>query len=192
MAEVIGCMFHFGQCIWRKIQELRLQKKYNNDSEFALQTRMLFALAYVPCKDVIASYENLINSAYYQENEETYALLLEYIEEVWVGKESRGNQRKSPKFSIELWNHYQSVINDAPRTNNAVEGWYNGFNLRVEACHLCIWKFIELMRSEQVITEAVIAQLAVMQGVSQRRKRKNIVIMISAFKMLSVITIVAI
>lgn len=32
-----GCFFHFNQSIWRKIQALGLQRRYETDDQFALQ-----------------------------------------------------------------------------------------------------------------------------------------------------------
>ena len=34
-----------------------------------------------------------------------------------------GIGRKKPKFNNELWNVYERVINDLPRSNNSVEAW---------------------------------------------------------------------
>ena len=41
----IGCHFHLGQSLWRKIQECGLASRYGNDLKFALQIRHLTALA---------------------------------------------------------------------------------------------------------------------------------------------------
>ena len=35
-AELQGCFFHFGQAIWRHIQGLGLQTRYQNEEEFAV------------------------------------------------------------------------------------------------------------------------------------------------------------
>ena len=32
--ELQGCYFHFGQAIWRHIQALGLQQRYQNEEEF--------------------------------------------------------------------------------------------------------------------------------------------------------------
>jgi hypothetical protein len=57
--------------MWRHVQECSLQKKkkkkYSEDPEFALQLRMLPALAFVSKDDVISSYSILIESNYYIE-----------------------------------------------------------------------------------------------------------------------------
>jgi len=40
--------FYFGKYIWHKVQSTGLQKKYEEDSTFALQVKQLFGLAFVP------------------------------------------------------------------------------------------------------------------------------------------------
>ncbi|CAF3817177.1 unnamed protein product [Rotaria magnacalcarata] len=75
----IGCLFHFGQCLWRE-----------NERE------KLMALAFVPVADVIKAYSCLINDFDDDDNP-----LLDYFERVWVGqKKGRGSRRSKPKFSL--------------------------------------------------------------------------------------------
>jgi hypothetical protein len=65
-----GCFFHLSQCLWRKIQQIEeMKNNYSTDADFALQVRHLAALAYVPEIDVVAAFENLLDSQYYTENE---------------------------------------------------------------------------------------------------------------------------
>lgn len=43
-----GCLFHFTQCLYRKMQKAHLQTRYAEDPDFSLKMRMLFALAFLP------------------------------------------------------------------------------------------------------------------------------------------------
>ena len=52
-----GCFFHFSQAIFRKIQSLGLQVRYNDDEDFTHKVRMLAALVFVPEPDVIIAFE---------------------------------------------------------------------------------------------------------------------------------------
>ena len=54
-----GCLFHFSQAIFRKIQSLGLQNRYKDDENFAHKVRMLAALAFVPLPDVIDVFESV-------------------------------------------------------------------------------------------------------------------------------------
>jgi hypothetical protein len=51
-ATIEGCRFHFGQCIWRKIQEKCLATSYHSEPEFACQAKQLLALRFIPSTDV--------------------------------------------------------------------------------------------------------------------------------------------
>jgi len=62
-----GCFFHFIQCIWRKIQTIAdIRSKYEDkdDPDFALNVRMLGALAIVPEPDVIDCFERLLRTKF--------------------------------------------------------------------------------------------------------------------------------
>lgn len=131
--HISGCYFHFGQCVWRKVQSTGLQKKYAEDSTFALHVKQLCALAFVPVLDVVESFNTILESQYFIDNEQLFESLVDYFEETWIGRTVR-NRRKKPLFPIEMWNCYDNVINDQPRTNNAVEGWHHAFNASL-GCH---------------------------------------------------------
>ena len=49
---VQGCAFHWGQSIWRKIQELGLQQTYMGDFATQKFCRQLMALPYLPAANI--------------------------------------------------------------------------------------------------------------------------------------------
>lgn len=57
---VKGCLFHYGQCIWRKIQEYGLQLLYTEDENIRFSIEKLIALAFLPVADVINAFEDMI------------------------------------------------------------------------------------------------------------------------------------
>lgn len=73
--------FHFGQCIWRNIQNLGFKKKYQEHSSFHLKVRKLIALAFVPVLDVIKAYETMVDV--FDDDDETF---LDYFEKTWIGE----------------------------------------------------------------------------------------------------------
>jgi len=101
-----GCFFHLGQCFWRKVQQAGLQHRYENDAEFALQARMLPALAYVPPGDVVQAFEILSDGQTLTPELEP---LVDYMEDIWIGRR-RGNGRRVPPFPVELWNCYNAIV----------------------------------------------------------------------------------
>ena len=70
-----------------------------------------------------------------------------------------GTGRKKPQFSIELWNVYDRVISNLPRSNNSIEGWHNAFAQRVSISHPTINKLTGKIRVEQSKFEIDIAQI---------------------------------
>jgi hypothetical protein len=70
-----------------------------------------------------------------------------------------GVGRKKPQFEHKLWNVYDRVIADLPRSNNSVEGWHNAFANRVAISHPTIGKLTEKIRREQSKFEVDIAKL---------------------------------
>lgn len=51
-AGLHGCLFHFCQAIWRKIQFLGLSQLYGNDDAFLMWCRQRMALPFLPVDDV--------------------------------------------------------------------------------------------------------------------------------------------
>ena len=41
------------------------------------------------------------------------------------------------------------ILDDLPRTNNAVKGWHRSFQANVGAYHPNFWKFIDILKREQ-------------------------------------------
>lgn len=82
--------------------------------------------------------------------------LLNYFEETWVGLKKRQNARAKPLFSIKLWNCYDYVIEDLPRTNNAEEAWHNSFLQRIGKHLADIGQTITSLKNEKNLTKVYI------------------------------------
>ena len=155
-AHLRGCFFHFMQCLYRHVQLLGLSGRYVQELDFAHNIKQLGALAFVPVPDVIDSFERLILTDFFRDNEEVLPLV-DYFEETWIGVVRRG-QRRSARFEIALWNCYDAVKDGLPKTNNSVEGWHNEFGSLLSANHPSIWKFIEGLQKQQSLNEMKIIQ----------------------------------
>ena len=66
---MLGCLFHFGPCVWRQLQADGFSVAYNTDAEFAKRVKSLMALAYVPVADVITTFEELTADDSYRQIE---------------------------------------------------------------------------------------------------------------------------
>lgn len=63
------CFFHLSRFLWRWIQKTGgFVEKYAEDFEFVLNIRHLPTLAFVPVSDVFSSFEELIESEYFERN----------------------------------------------------------------------------------------------------------------------------
>ena len=142
---VSGCFFHFSQNIWRRVQRHGLQDRYAQDAGFVTEVRMIAALAFVPGNDVDRVFALLSNNL-----DPALDVILDYVKENYIGVIRRGRFRR-PRFPYTMWGVYDRVVNDLPRTNNAVEGWHNRFNRHVGCHHANIWKIIDVMKKEEDI-----------------------------------------
>ena len=69
--------------------------------------------------------------------------LLDYFEATWIGApKKRGTGRKKPEFPLELWNVYDRVCADLPRSNNSIEDWHHAFADRVAIAHPTITSWL--------------------------------------------------
>ena len=119
-----GCFFHFCQAHYRKIVNLGFKNRYHNESSFSLKIRCFSALAFLPCHDVVAGFEEL------SEDEDIPEEFLSYFELSYIGvMRGRGSNRRrsTPLFPIPMWNIHSRVQNCMPCTNNSVDGFNNVF-----------------------------------------------------------------
>jgi hypothetical protein len=82
-----------------------------------------------------------------------------------------GAGRKKSLFSMELWNVYDRVSTNLPRSNNSIEGWHNAFATRVSIAHPTITKLTDKIRREQSKFEIDIAQIR--QGQEPKPKKAS-------------------
>lgn len=117
LAEIHLCFFHNGQSVYRHVQWVGLQSQYQNDPDFALQIRMLLALAFLPAHKTAAAFDQLLNTEFYSdetesEHKEAIQALLAYVQNTYVYRTARrtGN-RSEPLFPPKLWNVYDITGN---------------------------------------------------------------------------------
>ena len=91
------CFFHLTQNIHRRIQNAGLQARYENDAPFALQCRMISAIAFVPPADVPDAFEALS-----EEVVPELTPILDYFEDNYIGRPDRRGIRRAPLFGIDL------------------------------------------------------------------------------------------
>ena len=136
---IIGCFFHFGQCLWRKFNELGLKTAYAEDEKLKEWFKTCVALAFVPHDKVENVFvDHILDEANYEEYPQLERFT-DYMLKTWID---------TPIFSIALWNHFQ---NAEIRVNNNNEGYNSRFNDKCSAPHPNLWKFIELIQEEEYL-----------------------------------------
>lgn len=172
---IATCFFHLSQSIFRQIQQKGLQVAYNDECDRRLRnyTHMLTALAFVPVGDVEAAFEELRSSS-----PPTLRPIMDYFAEYYVlGRQvlRRGRSQRAslpPRFSPELWNHYNTALRKEHRTNNCAEGWHNRFSIVVGKNHPDLYSCLIEFQKEQSYTEASVAELALGKRIKSAPKRQ--------------------
>ncbi|KII74573.1 hypothetical protein RF11_16183 [Thelohanellus kitauei] len=98
---------------------LGLQTDYKED-EFSFFVRILAAIAFAPVDDIVDGFGTLIDAGY---------------PDNFIGQPDKRGYRRSPPFSLTLWNVNQSVLDSWPHTKNSVEGWHRGFQSSLLCSH---------------------------------------------------------
>ena len=115
-----GCFYHLCSNMSKRIQQSELQERHIIDPEFALQLRMISALAFVPPHDVQNSLNQLAALIHNQYGNVADGVL-DYFEDNYVGRFRVNAPRGIPTFPIDFWNMFHRTDDELPRTNNAVE-----------------------------------------------------------------------
>ncbi|XP_050393171.1 uncharacterized protein LOC126826808 isoform X1 [Patella vulgata] len=113
--RIQGCVFHWTQAVFRKIQEKGFQTAYNEKGDVFNYLRRLMALPFLPEEHVAGMFAHLKDRC-----PEQLEPICTYIEDQWIS---------SRLFPIEDWCVFMLPV----RTNNDVEGWHNRLNSRVNA-----------------------------------------------------------
>ncbi|KAH9359980.1 hypothetical protein HPB48_018468 [Haemaphysalis longicornis] len=119
--RVQGCFFHLCQAVYRKLCKLGFQTRYGSDEDFAVQVRMLPALAFLPPAEVAEAFEDVMTRF----PPEALQIAL-YFEDTYIGRRRR-NGLLSATFPTSIWSVHRSVVEGLPRTNNSAEAWHRSF-----------------------------------------------------------------
>ena len=148
ISVISGFFFHLSQNVYRQIQSKGLTTHNLEDEEFAVQMRMLAALAFVPENDACDCF--IILMAQFP----PIAIeLSEYFEINYISRRLPDQSRRTPTYPIRIWNMFTSVLSRTARTNNAAEGWHNAFNSGVNCPHPGFTKLLSHLQTEQSLQE---------------------------------------
>ncbi|XP_074631182.1 uncharacterized protein LOC141889768 [Acropora palmata] len=149
--SIQGCVFHWTQAVWRKVQELGLQRAYSEDDAVYKYVRKLMALPFLPHRQISRMFLRLEVQA----QTEPLKKLVAYIRRQWI---------ESMVFLPKNWSVYKQAI----RTNNDIEGWHNALNRRAGGqSGLSMYSLIELLEREARLTAVTI------RLVSERKRKRD-------------------
>ena len=168
-AELKGCYFHHGQSLNRKVGELGLKLDYESNPDFNMAVKSLQALAFVPEENVLEIFLELAESFPDLERVEE---LVAYFEVTYVRGRERGGGRgqAQPRYSQAFWNHFNSTLNNVPRTTNAVEGYHNALNSLFLAKNPSVWKLMTGLQKDMTLQLKTLADDRVANNPPVRQK----------------------
>ena len=146
VSSVAGCIFHLGQSLHRKVQQIGLSGKYQVDEDFRLRVKTLSALAFLPLEEIVEGYE-LIEQRFPDDEQE----FLAYFESTYIGRRIPAGRRR-PLFEHHLWSVEHRMTLGSLRTNNAIESFHRAFAQGIaQQDHPPVYRFLESLQLQQNI-----------------------------------------
>lgn len=151
-ATIAGCLFHFGQVLWRKVQGEGLAETYRREENEQMRTdfHALIAVAFVPVDDVEDVFDELAEDS---------ALILDvifkHVEDYYIRGRLRPRRRGgrvrvrgAPRFPPAIWNCYDRTVEGLPRTTNTCEAWHRRLGTLVGKHHPSLYVFLSQLQEE--------------------------------------------
>jgi hypothetical protein len=148
------------------VQSSGMQEKYSESFEYRKLYKLTKALAFLPPGHVVYGFTKIQKIC-----SDDFKPVLDYFEQYYIGLPVSISARKAPLFEIGVWNVYDRVVDDLPRTNNSLESWHKVFELSCKK-HPTVNKIVEQFRLEQQNTSVLIDQLE--SGDVYTRNKTNI------------------
>jgi hypothetical protein len=145
--NIYYCNFHFGQCIWRRVQFNKLGCSYRNNASFSKVIRMYLNLAFFPLLDIEKAYAIIKKKTRELNLTELLVDFDLYFKVNFIGSETP--IIKEPKFCKLMWNCFSRIESDLPRTTNSVEAWHRGLNASNARRHPNLGSFITILQNEE-------------------------------------------
>lgn len=134
--EMRGCLFHWSQAVYRKIQELHLQKAFSTNRGIHSYCKTVMALPYLPAEWIEPVFDQLQRAA----PTEALKNLTTYIHQQWISNKT---------FPIHSWSAFKRPF----RTNNDVEGWHHKLNFSAHSAGLNLYKLVHILHLEATDVE---------------------------------------
>ncbi|PSN43793.1 hypothetical protein C0J52_15495, partial [Blattella germanica] len=149
--KLAGCLFHFAQSMWRRVQAsdlvetLCVERNKNLHGQF----HSIISLAFLTYKERDGGQDiEEIFDRLKEESVDALQPIFDYVETIYLRgwqKERDYIQSMSP---IHVWNCHGRVIAWLPRKTNPVEGWHNQLNFIMGMIHPSFNEFLEKLQNE--------------------------------------------
>lgn len=156
-ADLSGCIYHFNQCLWRKIQSLGMAAEYKDDEQIRNVCRWCAALAYLPVGKVDDAWFIIMENSPVNEKLQSF---LDYFTDQWMD---------NPSIPKSIWN----AFDQRHRTNNPVEGWNSKLNKSISIPHPNVYFFVQKIKqdAEEMTTKLMAVDIGLP---AEKRKKKYV------------------
>ena len=131
-----GCLFHWTQAVYLKVQELGLVPAYKKKASTYQLIKMLFDLPLLPANQIQPAFNLLRETT----TTDRLQQLMSYIDKTWM---------TSTVWTIDTWSMYREPV----RTNNKVKGWHHRINSKASRTNLQLYLLVPLLHHEAEYAE---------------------------------------
>ena len=138
--RVLGCYFHFSQCVWKKVKKNGFQNIYEKHDQFNALVRRMSALPFAPKEaldEAFKIFKNRTEEIKDREIKEFCYELIEYLADTW----------RNGSYALQDWNISDINLMVVPATNNGQEGSNRRFGEDF-GTHPSLWSFMLTMNEE--------------------------------------------
>ena len=100
-SELGGCFFHLTKNFKKAAARHGLLQQYNNNADFALESRRIPALAFVPHASIDEAFDQL-----QQDSAPELQPVLDWFEDNYLGRPNRRGDRRPPTFPRRVRTYY--------------------------------------------------------------------------------------
>jgi hypothetical protein len=151
--EILNCMFHYGQMMWRNLQKCGLSKQFLNDLNLRFSMKMLFSCVFLPPSRLFDDYSSVKANLF--QTCEKKDVLEEFLKYHFKNTFEGSLFQLTIKKQVDCFKRIQLGL---PLTTNSCEGWNRALNNIFERPTPSLVNFLIEVRSLEVINEDMIDQ----------------------------------
>ena len=147
-----GCLFHFSQSIWRKIQSFGLVQDYKRKKDIFEIYKKCMYLVFFPDEEIYSNFQAFKRYFYSKPVSGSCKRFLQYFENTYILESEHS-------YPVKFWSCYQRITSEIPRTTNSSEAWHASLNRQTLLSNPSMAKLFEVLKSEEDITAFSLTRL---------------------------------